>query len=107
MANVIRLGCLDRHPGLIDAGLEKFLRHAPAAVVVTTHDEADAARGGQANQPGRRIAAVEHENVVRTGQIKGFAEHAALAQQGAVYAGVQGQFIAGCVFQPIVDAVSG
>ena len=43
-AEAIRLGCLDRHPGLSGAGLLKIPAQLPIAVNVTTHDPADAAR---------------------------------------------------------------
>lgn len=94
VAIVIRFCCPDRQPGLIGTGLKKFLRHVPAAYVVTTHDEADVLCGEQDREPGCGIAAVDYENIIWPEQIKGWAEHVARAYPSALCAGVQGQFSA-------------
>ena len=91
IAHIVATGRVQRHASLGGTRAKKRLGGAPAAIVVATHDEADTARVEQGHQPGRRIAAVEHQHIVGAEQIQRLDEHASLGHEAAVHAGVQRQ----------------
>jgi hypothetical protein len=77
------------HAGLGGTRADELLGGAPAAVVVATHDEADAARAQQGYRPSRRIAAIQHQHIIGPQPIQRLHQHGALGHNAAVHAGMQ------------------
>ena len=92
VGHVACAGAVEFDPLLLRAAGHESAGGEPPAGVVTAHDEADAALDEQCDQPCGRGSAVEHQHIVGTQAVEGFEQHLALADLGAVHAGVQSQF---------------
>ena len=91
VGHVAGAGAVAPDPLLLACAGHEAAAGDPAAGVVAAHDETDAARIEDGDQPGCRVAAVEHQHVVGAQALQCLEQHLALADLRAVHAGVQGQ----------------
>ena len=104
VGGIASAGTIEIDPLLLGATGHEAACGRPAAGVVAAHREADATSVQEGDEPGGRVAAIENEHIIRSQAIQGFEQHLALADLGAVHAGVQGQFGPGQVQreQPLI-----